>query len=82
MPEATRPTLTPTHWLVVTRVAAGESNAAIAVELGLAPKTVRNHVTRIARQVPRDPALTERAARHLWYQRVGHAYHEEARRDA
>ena len=82
MPEATHPTLTPTQWLVLTRVAAEEGNAAIAVEPGLAPKTARNHVTRIAQQVPGDPALTKRAALRLRYQRVGHAYHEEAQRDA
>ena len=62
------------------RVAAGESTSTIAVALGLTPKAVKNHLTRIAWQIPRDPALSRRAAFSAWYRRQGHIYHEEARR--
>ena len=80
MSESARPQLTPTQWVVLERVAAGEDNATIAVALGLTPKAVKNHLTRIARQLPRDSALSRRAAFSAWYRREGHVYHEEARR--
>lgn len=76
MSAQARPQLTPTQWRVLARVAAGESNSTIATALGVAPKTVKNHLTRIAQQLPRDAALTKRAAAAAWYLTVGRALHE------
>ena len=82
MSESERPRLTPTEWRGLERVAAGEDSATIAAELGLTPKAVRNHLTRLARQLPHDPAVSRRAAFSAWYEREGRARHEEASRDA
>ena len=45
--EAAFPELTPREREVLTLVAAGRSNSAIAAELGLAPNTVSNHISSI-----------------------------------
>ena len=79
MSAQARPQLTPTQWRVLARVAAGESTSTIATALGMAPKTVKNHLTRIAQQLPRDAAQNKRAAAVAWYWTVGRARHEEER---
>jgi hypothetical protein len=81
MSDQARPKLIPTQWLVLERVVVGDDNATIAAELGLAPKTVRNYLTRLARELPRDPAVSRRATLSAWYTHVGRVQHEEGRWD-
>jgi DNA-binding NarL/FixJ family response regulator len=72
MPPKSRSILTPVQWLVLERLARGESNAAIARALGLAVPTVKRHIAGIYQRLPLGRAANKRAAAVAWYQREGH----------
>ncbi len=77
MPESARPRLTPTQWLVLEQLAAGESNAAIARSLGIGLGTVDSHIKAIYQRLPHANRGGKRAAAGAWYLTVGRALHEE-----
>ncbi|HEY8601381.1 MAG TPA: LuxR C-terminal-related transcriptional regulator [Thermomicrobiales bacterium] len=79
MRESARPRLTPAQWLVLARLAAGDTNAAIARSLGIALPTVASHLTAIYQRLPHANRGGKRAAAVAWYLREGQAYHEEGR---
>ena len=78
MPPKSHSILTPAQWLVLERLARGESNAAIALALGIAAPTVKRHLGGIYQRLPLGRAANKRAAAVAWYRRVGHCYHEGA----
>jgi len=80
MSNQARPLLTPTQWLVLERLAAGESNAAIALSLGLATGTVASHLQAIYQRLPHANKGGKRAVAVAWYWTVGRAQHEEEAR--
>lgn len=47
-----RPRLTPQQWAILAWLAQGESNAAIGAALGIKPRSVVAHLTRIYRPTP------------------------------
>ena len=77
MPERQRPLLTPAQWLVLERLAQGDSNSAIAASLGIALGTVASHVRTIYQRVPQMPNGGKRAAAAAWYLTVGRALREQ-----
>jgi DNA-binding NarL/FixJ family response regulator len=79
MSDQARPKLTSTHWRVLERVAAGESNATIAAELGIALGTVASHMTTIYQRLPHANTGGRRAAAVSWYLTVGRALHDAER---
>jgi len=78
MSTPARPRLTPTQWLVLERLATGESNAAIARALGIGLPTVTSHLQAIYQRLPHANRGGKRAAAVAWYLTVGRAYHREA----
>ncbi len=78
MPESARPRLTPTQWLVMERLAAGEGNAAIGAALGIRPGTVAGHIRAIYQRLPPvSGRRSKRVAAIGWYRTVGRARHEQ-----
>jgi DNA-binding NarL/FixJ family response regulator len=78
MPPKSHSILTPVQWLVLERLAWGESNAEIGQALGLAVPTVKRHLTGIYQRLPLGRAANKRAAAVAWYQREGQRYREGA----
>jgi DNA-binding NarL/FixJ family response regulator len=70
MPPKSQSSLTPAHWLVLERLARGESIEGIARALRIGPGTVRYHLTAIDRRLPLDGAADKRAAAVAWYRRA------------
>lgn len=66
-----RPSLTPREWQVLAGVVAGQSNAAIAAALGMAPSTVRDHVSALLQRLKlaNRTALASRALHEGWVRR-------------
>jgi len=77
MPESSRPLLTPAQWLVLERLAAGESNAAIGAALGIGPSTVASHLKVLYQRLPYMSMGDKRTAAATWYLTVGRALREE-----
>ena len=75
MAPRSRSILTPTQWAVLERLARGESNAAIARELGIAPGTVKAHLANINKCLPHT-GTPQRAAAVAWYLREGRRLRE------
>ncbi len=77
MPERKRPLLTPTQWLVLERLAAGDRNVAIGLALGIRPSTVASHLKVIYQRLPYVSMGNKRAAAVAWYLTVGRAQHDK-----
>lgn len=69
MSNQARPLLTPTQWLVLERVAQGESDHQIAAALATSPQTVRTQLAHIYRVLPLGDAGNQRVVAALWYVR-------------
>ncbi len=78
MRESARPLLTPTQWLVLERLAAGEDNAAIGLALGIRPGTVASHLKAIYQRLPYVSMGNKRAAATTWYLTMGRRLREQA----
>jgi DNA-binding NarL/FixJ family response regulator len=78
MRESARPLLTPTQWLVLERLAAGEDNAAIGQALGIRPGTVASHIKAIYQRLPYVSMGNKRAAAATWYLALGRRLREQA----
>jgi len=78
MSNQARPKLTPMQWLVLERLAQGESNAAIGAALGLGLSTVASHLQAIYQRLPHANRGGKRAAAVAWYLTVGRQQREEA----
>ncbi len=82
MREVARARLTPTQWLVLARMAAGDDNAAIGRVLGIRPGTVASHIKVIYQRLPPAIQGNKRAAAATWYLTVGRALYEREARGA
>jgi len=74
------PPLCRPQWRVLERLARGESDKQIARALGIAPQTVKNHLTSTYRRLPLGDVDNQRVAAALWYVREGQAQQEDANR--
>ncbi len=69
MRAAARPRLTPTQWLVLERLAQGESDRQIAAALATSSQTVRTQLAQIYRVLPLGEAGNARVVAAMWYVR-------------
>ena len=67
MPPRSRSILTPRQWVVLERVARGESNETIARALGLTPGTVKAYLAAIYQRLSAVGVKNTRAALIAWY---------------
>ncbi len=59
--------LTSVQWLILERLALGETDREIAAALWLTPRTLSRHLTTLYRGLPLGAATNRRTAAALWY---------------